>query len=360
VSPRDTVQDGHYPYPEPPYAESPYQAGPYQEPPYQEAPYQADPYQEAPYREAPYPDDDYPQAFYPEYEEPAPRRPQPRPHPKAQPETKGKKKSIDAWMAQPSTNFPRLKRRTIALFFLRLPVFVPWFFVMRGWLTLNTKDVLTLSEADVLGTGGEFFLLACVSITPLITLTGARWFAPLRRWYGIFFALIGISDGTTAAITTNFAGGVFGRLAGHTFLLSGFMIVLIAVPVLLTANTPAQRKLGTYWKKLQKLTYVMWGLLVLHLALLDGFRPFDGPQGDGDPVFHQRFYQSMAISLPLVILRLPPVKRWITETRAAGQQWKVWCAIAPMAALYILAFAFVINEEFFTGLQILTLHPPAN
>jgi DMSO/TMAO reductase YedYZ heme-binding membrane subunit len=271
-----------------------------------------------------------------------------------------KRPSADAWMAQPSTYLPRLKRRTIALFFLRLPAFVPWLFILRGWLSLNAKDILTLSEADVLGTGGELALLAAVSITPLITLTGARWYAPLRRWYGIFFALIGISDATTAAITTDFAGGVFGRLAGHTFLVTGFMIVLIAIPVLLTANTPAQRRLGTYWKKLQRLTYLLWGLLVLHLALLDGFRPFDGPQGDGDPVFHQRFYQVMAVSLPLVLLRLPPVKRWVTQTRAAGAQWKVWCAIAPVAALYLLALAFIINEEIFTGTQVLTLHPPAN
>ena len=49
-----------------------------------------------------------------------------------------------------------------------------------------------------------------ISITPLITLTGAQWIAPLRRWYGIWFAIIGISDATTAAITTDFASGVFG------------------------------------------------------------------------------------------------------------------------------------------------------
>jgi DMSO/TMAO reductase YedYZ heme-binding membrane subunit len=333
VSQRDTVQEGHYPYQEPPYAGSHYPAG--------------GSYQEAPYREANYPDDDYPEAFYPEREEPEP--------PKAK-----KKKSIDSWMAQQSTNLPRFKRKTIALFFLRLPAFVPWIFILRGWLSLNAKDVLTLSEADVLGTGGEATFLIAVSITPFITLTGARWYAPLRRWYGIFFALIGISDATTAAITTSFSGGVFGRLAGHTFLVTGFLIVLIAIPLLLTANTPAQRKLGTYWKKIQKMTYVIWGFVVLHLALLDGFKPFDGPQGDGDPVFHQRFYQILAISLPLVLLRLPPAKRWVTETRAAGQQWKVWCAVAPMAALYILAFAFIFNEEIFTGLQVMTLHPPAN
>ncbi len=330
MSQRNTIQE-QYPYPEGPYP----------------GPYQDARYQDGPYADAPYADDDYEDDFYPDYGE-------------EQPQSKAKRRSIDAWMAQQSTIFPRFKRRSIALFFLRLPAFVPWFFILRGWLSLNTKDVLTLSEADVLGTGGEATFLIAVSITPLITLTGARWYAPLRRWYGIFFALIGISDATTAAITTSFSGGVFGRLAGHTFLVTGFLIVLIAIPVLLTANTPAQRRLGTYWKKLQKLTYVIWGMIVLHLGLLDGFRPFDGPQGDGDSVFHQRFYQILAISLPLVILRLPPVKRWITDKRAAGQQWKVWCAIAPMAALYLLGFAFIINEEIFTGLQVMTLNPPAN
>jgi DMSO/TMAO reductase YedYZ heme-binding membrane subunit len=335
VSRRDTIQE-RYPYPESPHAGGPYQGA------YQEAPYQ-----EAHYPQAPYADDNYREAFYPEHDEEQPRQ-------------KAKRRSVDAWMAQKSTTLPRFKRRSIALFFLRLPAFVPWFFILRGWLSLNTKDVLTLSEADVLGTGGEAAFLIAVSITPLITLTGARWYAPLRRWYGIFFALIGISDGATASITTSFSGGVFGRLAGHTFLVTGFLIVLIAVPILLTANTPAQRKLGTYWKKLQKLTYLLWGMIALHLALLDGLHPFDGPQGDGDPVFHQRFYQILAISLPLVLLRLPPVKRWATEKRAAGQQWKVWCAFAPMAALYLLAFAFIINEEIFTGLQVLTLNPPAN
>ena len=128
------------------------------------------------YPQAPYSDDDYQEAFYPEHDEEQPRQ-------------KAKRRSVDAWMAQKSTTLPRFKRRSIALFFLRLPAFVPWLFILRGWLSLNAKDVLTLSEADVLGTGGEAAFLIAVSITPLITLTGARWYAPLRRWYGIFFAL---------------------------------------------------------------------------------------------------------------------------------------------------------------------------
>ena len=253
-----------------------------------------------------------------------------------------------------------IRKRSIALFFMRLPVFVPFIFIARGWLTLNHDDILGLVEANVLGTGGVFCFYMAISITPIITLTGAQWIAPLRRWYGIWFAVIGICDATTASITTDFAGGVFGRLAGHTFLLAGLLIITLAIPLLATANTPAQRKLGKYWKRLQRMTYVIWAFVIIHLALLDGFRPFGGADGDGDPIFHQRFYQALAISIPLIVLRLPPVRRWITEQRAEGRQWLVWMLVSPMLVLYLTAMVFIINEEIFTGTMIITMHPPAN
>jgi DMSO/TMAO reductase YedYZ heme-binding membrane subunit len=297
------------------------------------------------YAEDSYPDDPYPDLAKEE---------------KKTQEKAPKKQTVDSWMDQESTFLHGVKRRKIALFLLRLPAFIPLIFTLRGWLSLNEKLSLTNTEADVLGTGGEYCFLLAVSITPLITLTGQRWFAPLRRWYGIMFAVIGIADSLTASITGKFSGGPIGRVAGHSFLLAGFFVILLALPVLATANTPMQRALGKYWKQVQRLTYLIWAMIVIHLALLDGFTPFDGPQGDGDPVFHQRLYQIVAISLPLVILRLSPVKRWITEQRAAGQQWKVWAAFLPLATLYLLAFAFLINEEIFTGIKIITMTPPGN
>jgi DMSO/TMAO reductase YedYZ heme-binding membrane subunit len=268
-----------------------------------------------------------------------------------------KKSNIDLWMEQEVSFLPGIKRKSVAMFFMRLPAFIPWIFVMRGWLSLNEKNSLTTGEAEILGTGGEFCFLMAITITPAITLTGVRFFAPLRRWYGIFFALIGISDGTTAAITTDFAGGPMGRLAGHSFLLSGLLIMLVAFPLLLTANTPMQRVMGRYWKRLQRFTYLLWVMIALHLLLLDGFTPFGGDAGDGVPIFHSRFYQFLVISIPLLVLRLPPVKRWVIETRNEGRQWLVWVAFAPMLALFFLGLAFVINEEVFIGTLNLTMHP---
>ena len=250
-----------------------------------------------------------------------------------------------------------IKKRSVALFFMRLPVFVPFILMTPAWVSLNRNNTLTIEEAAVLGTAGEFCFFMALSITPLITLTGAQWIAPLRRWYGIWFAIIGIFDGTTAAITTEFAGGPIGRLTAHSFLIAGLLILLIALPLLATANTPAQRKLGKWWKRIQRMTYVCWAFVLIHLFLLDGLRPFGGDQGDGDPIFHQRFYQAVAVSIPLLVLRLPPVRRWIIEQRTEGRAWLVWLTVAPLVVLYVVGYAFIINEEFFQGHLAFTLHP---
>ena len=265
-------------------------------------------------------------------------------------------RAADSWLSEELTfSAGTIRKRSLALILLRLPAFIPLLFILRGWLSLNAKDVLTNTEADVLGTGGEICFFVAVSITPLITLTGQRWIAPLRRWYGIMFAVIGLADTITASITGNFAGGVIGRVAGHSFLVVGLFIILLALPLLATANTPAQRKLGKYWKRLHRMTYVIWGLVVLHLLLLDGFTTFGQADGDGDPIMHQRFYQAVAISIPLIVLRLPPVRRWIVEQRAQGRQWLVWLSVSPLALFYLTAMVFIINEELFTGFKVITM-----
>lgn len=265
------------------------------------------------------------------------------------------KTAVDTWMAEDFTfSAGSIRKQTVALFLLRLPALVPLFFISRGIITLN-NSTLNGAEADVLGTGSEACMLLTLLVTPMITVTRQRWITPLRRWYGIMFALTAITDATTASITTSFAGGVFGRLAGHSFLVVGFTMVLLLLPLLATANNPAQRWLGRYWKPLQRVTYVIWGLLIVHLALLEGF----GIQheGDGDPVFHQRLYQIVACSIPLFVLRLPPVRHWIAGQQKAGRQRLVYLAVLPLAALFVLGFAFIVNEEIFKGTGAFMLHP---
>jgi DMSO/TMAO reductase YedYZ heme-binding membrane subunit len=231
---------------------------------------------------------------------------------------------------------------------------------------LITVNISTFAGSvdDTLGTGAELCLFLCLVVTPLVTLTGQRWFVPLRRWYGIMMAANAIGDATAAGITDDFAGGVLGRLAGHTFTLAGFLMVMLVLPLLLTGNPWAQRKLGRYWKRLHRLIYVIWGLLAAHLMLLEGFGFQRGDNGsgfagDGDPVFHQRFYQYSACSLFLLVLRLPPVKRWIVARQKEGRNWLVWVTVLPIFALFMFGLIFIANEEVFKGIDSFLERPSA-
>ncbi len=271
--------------------------------------------------------------------------------------------AVDTWMDQDFTfTAGTVRRQSLARFLLRLPAFLPLIFIVPAVIMVS-NDTMREAEADVLGTGGEIRLLLTLLVTPMITVTRQRWIAPLRRWYGIMFAATAIADGIIASITTDFAGGVLGRVAGHSFLLSGLAMVCLVVPIVVTANNPAQRWLGKYWKPLQRMTYAIWALLFLHLALLEGFglpATSPGSPPDGDPFFHQRVYQLTACSIPLLVLRLPPVRRWIGRQQKAGRSWLVYLAVVPLGALFLLGFVAMANELIFKGTGAFTLHPAAD
>jgi len=280
----------------------------------------------------------------------------------AKPQRRPAKTRLDEWM---EVDFKfggsRIKRKTIALVVLGAPALVPLFFMLPALVTLNS-NTFSVSVDDTLGTGAEIALFLCLLVTPLTTITGQRWFVPLRRWYGIVMACTGIGDAVAASITDTFAGGVFGRLAGHVFELMGFMMVMLVIPLLMTSNPYSQRKLGKYWKRFQRLTYAIWALLAAHLILLEGFgfqRGANGSgfAGDGDPIFHQRFYQYSACSLFLLILRLPPARRWIAARQKEGRNWLVYLVVLPLFALFVFGFIFILNEEIFKGIDSFTENP---
>jgi DMSO/TMAO reductase YedYZ heme-binding membrane subunit len=280
----------------------------------------------------------------------------------SKPHRRPAKSRLDEWM---EVDFKfggsRIKRKTIALVVLGAPALIPLFFMLPALVTLNS-NTFSVSVDDTLGTGAEIALFLCLLVTPLTTITGQRWFVPLRRWYGIVMACTGIGDAVAASITDDFAGGVFGRLAGHAFELMGFMMVMLVIPLLITSNPYSQRKLGKYWKRFQRLTYAIWALLAAHLILLEGFGFQRGDNGsgfagDGDPIFHQRFYQYSACSLFLLILRLPPARRWIAARQKEGRNWLVYLVVLPLFALFVFGFIFILNEEIFKGIDSFTENP---
>jgi sulfoxide reductase heme-binding subunit YedZ len=275
------------------------------------------------------------------------------------------KRGVDEWMeVEFKFGGSRIKRKSLALILLGAPAAIPLFFMLPALLTLN-ENTFSVSVDDTLGTGAEICLFLCLLVTPLVTLTGQRWFVPLRRWYGIMMACCAIGDAVAAGLTdTVFAGGFLGRLAGHAFELMGFMMVMLVIPLLITGNRWAQRKLGRYWKPLHRLIYVIWGLLAAHLILLEGFGFQHGSDGsgfvgDGDAIFHQRLYQYSVCSLFLLTLRLPPVRHWIAARQREGRNWLVYLTIMPIFALFVFGFIFIVNEEVFKGIDSFAERPSA-
>ena len=264
--------------------------------------------------------------------------------------------AIDAWMEH-DFKFAgsRVKRRTVACCLVGVFALTPLFLVSRPIIQLDT-NTLNQVEPDIGGTGSMLLLLATLSITPLVTLTRSHWFVPLRRWFGIMVAITATTDAIVGGLTSSFAGGFIGRLTGHTFLLVGLVMVMIMAPLALTSNNRAQRALGKYWKPLQRLTYAVWALLFIHLALLEGLGFQSGTNGpsssvDGDPILHQRLYQLTACSIPLLLLRMPPVKRWVARKQQEGKQREVYLTFLPLAVLFVVSYSFIINELMFKGIS---------
>jgi len=278
----------------------------------------------------------------------------PRPSPERAPTAT--RTAVDAWMEQ-DFKFAgsRVKRKTVACCLVGVFALAPLFLVSRPIIQLDT-NTLNQVEPDIGGTGSMLLLLATLSITPLVTVTRSHWFVPLRRWFGIMVAITATTDAIVGGLTSSFAGGFIGHLTGHTFLLVGLCMVMIMAPLALTSNNRAQRALGKYWKPLQRLTYAVWALLFIHLALLEGFGFQNGTNGpsssvDGDPIVHQRLYQLVACSIPLLLLRMPPVRRWVARKQAEGKQREVYLKLLPLAMLFVIAYSFIINELMFKGIS---------
>ncbi len=195
-----------------------------------------------------------------------------------------------------------------ALWMFRALLVVP--FVLMGpeivaVLAGRTDAVANISSstADVLGTSTFLIFALMLAVTPVQTVTGWRWHVVLRRDYGIASFAVASLDLTLAATTTEdtFLGGLLSHVGGHTFLLAGTISTLLLVPLVITANRRAQRWLGRHWKWIQGLTYVVWGTVLIHLYLLFDLTGF--------------FLDAILLSVPLVMLRLPLVRRWWSSSR---------------------------------------------
>jgi sulfoxide reductase heme-binding subunit YedZ len=227
----------------------------------------------------------------------------------------------------------RLSTASIAVWALRALLLIP--FVLMGpeifAVVMGRPDAVahvSASTADVLGTSTFLVFVMLLTVTPINTITGWRWHLVLRRDYGVGMFAVAMTDLILAATTTGdtFPGGLPARIGGHTFLLAGTLSALLLVPLAVTANRRAQRWLGPHWKWIQKLTYVVWVTVLIHLYFLFDLSTF--------------FVDAVIVSLPLVVLRVPAVRTWWTSSRRRQRHPRAR-AVAAIALIGVFAAGYV-------------------
>ena len=245
-----------------------------------------------------------------------------------------------------------------------LPVLGVWFF--RGLLILpfvfmapeiisliqgrpNSVAHVSASTADVLGTSSFLLFVVMLTVTPVHTMTGWRWHLILRRDYGVAMFFTAGTDLTLAALTTGdtFPGGPLGRIAGHTFLVFGTLSVFLLIPLTLTANRRAMRWLGGHWKSIQRLTYVLWVTILIHLAFLFGLSSI--------------FLDALAVSAPLALMRVPAVRRWWRAARnaRAHRLLRVGAALV-LIGLFSVGYSQLVHELAIKGTAAFVQQPPSD
>jgi sulfoxide reductase heme-binding subunit YedZ len=242
----------------------------------------------------------------------------------------------------------------IGVWFFRALVVIPFVFMAPEVTSLvlgrpNAVANVSSSTADVLGTSSFVLFVMMLTVTPVHTMTGWRWHLVLRRDYGVAMFCVAAADLVLAALTTGdrFSGGPVGRIAGHTFLVFGTLSVFLLIPLTLTANRRAMRWLGRHWKSVQRLTYLLWATILIHLAFLFGLSSI--------------FLDALAVSAPLALMRVPVVRRWWRSARRArAHRTARVVAALLLVGLFAAGYSQLVNELAVKGTAAFVQHPPSD
>ena len=159
-------------------------------------------------------------------------------------------------------------------------------------------------------------------------------------------AAAAFTDLTLAIIVTGkeFHGSLLTRIVGHSFLLAGTVSVALLIPLAVSANQRAQRWLGPHWKTLHRLVYVLWVTILLHLAFLFAFRTL--------------FIAALEMSAPLLIMRLPPVRKWWVQARRQHRRLALrWVYAIVLWTSFGFGYVTIIHEYINVGVGAILLHP---
>ena len=194
-------------------------------------------------------------------------------------------------------------------------------FLLRAWplafvlpLVYTALRGKLMAYADpVIGFDAVLCMVACLAVTPMITLAKMP-IAKLRWWYGNWVFFLGAA-GLELHIVYPPVNALCG-MAGNSVNWTGTLIIALLLPMTATSSTLAQRLLGPQWKRWQRwLVWAVWGAIFIHLAVMYAWLPLTA--------------YALATS-PAIVLRQAPVRKAVKAWRADGYStltWWIWLAV---------------------------------
>ncbi len=186
----------------------------------------------------------------------------------------------------------------------RIGVFIvaavwPLLWLYQAWIFALGPDPGKVL-VDRLGLGTLILLLITLSMTPLQRLTGwAGWIA-VRRQLGLWcFAYVVMHLSAYLVFVLGLDWSQLGvELRKRPYIIVGSLGFLGLLALAITSNRYSQRRLGSRWKQLHRLAYVILGLGLLHMLWI--------VRAD---LKEWAVYASIGVLL--LVLRIPPVTRRI-------------------------------------------------
>ncbi|MEB0040747.1 MULTISPECIES: protein-methionine-sulfoxide reductase heme-binding subunit MsrQ [unclassified Pseudomonas] len=155
--------------------------------------------------------------------------------------------------------------------FWRVGVFIaaciaPLLWLYQAWIFALGPDPGKVL-VDRLGLGTLTLLLITLAMTPFQRLSGwAGWIA-VRRQLGLWcFTYVVLHMSAYAFFILGLDWSQLGvELVKRPYIIVGSLAFLCLLALSITSNRYSQRRLGTQWKKLHRLIYVILGLGLLHM-----------------------------------------------------------------------------------------------
>lgn len=147
-----------------------------------------------------------------------------------------------------------------------LPALWVSFHALSGTLGVNPIESLHHTFGD----WTLRFLLLTLMITPMRLIPGFHWVTNLRRMLGIYaFFYASLHLNVYLMLDQQFDWTeIWGDITKRPYIMLGISAYLLMLPLVVTSNRAMRTWLGSYWKRLHQLIYLITMLGILHFYSL--------------------------------------------------------------------------------------------